>query len=334
MATTLEMELHVVTWYDQYPGQAHRRLARVSARGALVAALTAATLAAGCAAGCAAEHPAPPPPRPSSEPTAIPPYDASLPPARAVQALVPLRARTLRLVDLAEIRRQVGLPELTSRSSAEDRAEFWSRAAVAAPLLDPAVLVPIDDRLRTGYGFGVDDVAWEAHFSDGITPGWVVAFGPGVDMKAVTRAAQAGVGPLRDAHVDAADRLVTYDAAASGEPVWGSDPTWARLVPGPGEAFLVHRGCLEATGQGPTREPISGFAVTFGDHVATVRVDRDRTDLFARARLGRGRFARVFRQPVADPSSGRIGYDIPEPARAAALVRDDVLPFGVCAPGD
>jgi hypothetical protein len=74
--------------------------------------------------------------------------------------------------------------------------------------------------------------------------------------------------------------------------------------------------------------------VTFGDHVATVRMDRDRTDLFARARRGHGRFARVFRNAVADPSSGRIGYDVPHPARAVALVRQGLLPFGVCAPAD
>jgi hypothetical protein len=304
-------------------------------REAVVAALTCAALAL-LTAGCAEDHAAPAPSPPSTVPTTVPPYDGSLPPAQAVQALVPLRARTLRVVDLTEIRRQVGLPALSSRSSAEDRAAFASRAATAAPLLDPAVLAPVDARLRTTFGFGVDDVAWEAHFSGGGIRGWVIGFGPEVDMAAVTRAARAGVGGFRGAHVDAADRLVTHGAGLPGEPVWGSDPTWARLVPGPGEAFVVQRGCLESTVQdeGKSLEPISGFAVTFGDHVATVRVDRNRTDLFARARLGRGRFGRVFRHAVADPSSGRIGYDVPHPAQAAALVRRGDLPFGVCAPGD
>jgi hypothetical protein len=304
----------------------------MSVREALVAVLACA----GLASGCADEHPAPPPTPPSTVPTAIPPYDVSLPPAQAVQALVPLRARSLRLVDLAEIRRQVGLPELTGHSSAADRAAFRARAAVAAPLLDRSVLAPVDALLRTDYGFGVDDIAWEAHFSGGGSRGWVVAFGPDVDMRAVTRAARAGVGPLRGVHVDVADHLISHDSAAPGEPVWGSDPTWARLVPGPGEAFFVHRGCLEAIhgGPGPVLEPISGFAVTFGDHIATVRVDRDRTDLFARARLGRARFRQVFRHAVADPSAGRIGYDVPHPARAAALVRRELLPFGMCAPAD
>ena len=304
----------------------------MSVRGAVLGALTCLALAG----GCAEQHAAPPPPPPSTVPTAIPAYDASLPPARAVQALVPLRARTLRLVDLAEIRRQVGLPELTSRSTPEDRTAFAQRAATQAPLLDRSVLAPVDARLRAAYGFGVDDIAWEAHFSDGVRRGWVVAWVPTTDMTAVTRAAQDGVGALRGAHVDAADHLATHDAAAPGEPVWGSDPTWARLVPDPGEAFVVHRGCLESATRdpGPLLDPISGFAVTFGDHVATVRVDRGRTDLFVRARRGGGRFARVFRHAVADPSGGRIGYDVPHPAQAAALVRRGVLPFGVCASGD
>ena len=53
-----------------------------------------------------------------------------------------------------------------------------------------------------------------------------------------------------------------------------------------------------------------------------------------RARLGDSPFGRVFRNPVADPSSGRIGYDVPRPARAVPLVRRGDLPFGVCAPGE
>jgi len=302
----------------------------VSVRGAVVAVLACA----GLAAGCTPQHAAPPHTPAPVAPTAIPPYDASLPPAQAVLALVPRAATTLRLVDLAEIRRQVGLPELTSSSPEADRAAYRTRAAVDAPLLDRSVLAPADDRLRASYGFGVDDMAWEAHFSGHGRRGWVLAFGTHVDMRAVARAVRARIAPLRGAHVDVRDRLVTRGAAARGEPVWGSDPAWARLVPGPGEAFVVRRGCLAARDarRHPRLEPISGFAMTFGDHVATVRVDRDRTDLFARARLGWGRFRRVFRHPVADPTSGRIGYDVPHPARASALVRREVLPFGVCAP--
>lgn len=303
----------------------------MNARGVLVAATAAAALMT----GCTSEHPTPSPPPATVVPTAIPAYDGSLRPAQAVQALVPLRARTIRVVDWAEIRRQVGLPELTGRSPAVDRAAFAARSAVDAPLLDPSVVAPDDARLRSAYGFGVDDLAWEAHFLGGGSRGWVLAFGPGVDMAAVSRAVRAGVGRLRGAHVDTRDRLVTQHVAAPGEPVWGGDPVWARLVPGPGEAFVVHRGCLATHPRSSeTLQPIAGFAITFGDHVATVRVGRDRGDLFARVRLGRGRFGRVFRYGVADPATGRIGYDVPHPSRAAALVRSGDLPFGTCAPGD
>lgn len=44
-------------------------------------------------------------------------------------------------------------------------------------------------------------------------------------------------------------------------------------------------------------------------------------------------YGRVFRHGVGDPSSGRIGYGVPDPGAAAALARGDALPFGVCAPG-
>jgi hypothetical protein len=135
--------------------------------------------------------------------------------------------------------------------------------------------------------------------------------------------------------VDVGDHLLTHDVAGPGEQVWAADPSWSRLVPEPGEAFLVQRGCLDAAGgpPGPGLRPLDGFAVTFGDHVATVRVDRDRSDLFARVRRASPAFDAVFRHGVADPSSGRIGYDVPRPARVAALVRRSELPFGVCAPG-
>lgn len=298
--------------------------------------LATLVLAAAFMAGCAEEHAAPPPTPPSQVPTQIPAYDGSLPPARAVLALVPLKARSLRLVDWAEIRKQVGLPELTSRSSAADRAAFRVRAAEAAPLLDPPVLGAVDARLRAAYGFGVDDVAWEAHFSGGGSNGWVLSFDPGVHMRAVARAVRDGVGRLRGAHVDAPDRLVTDGTAAPHQPVWGSDPTWRRLVPAPGEAVVVHRGCVDGMRLhgAASLAPLSAFSITFGDHVATVRTDRNRDDLFARVGLGRGAFGRVFRNGVADPSTGRIGYDVPHPAQAVPLVRRDLLPVGACAPAD
>lgn len=282
-------------------------------------------------------------------PTAIPSYDGSLPPARAVLALVPLRATALLVTDFAVIRRQVGLPEVTGDSTAEDRAAFWVRASVASPLLSAGLLRPLDGRLRHGYRFGADDVRWEGHFSGGGRHGWVVALRPGVDMSGVRDAVRRGLGPLAHAQVDVTDRLITSGTARPGEAVWGSDPRWRGLLPTRGEAVVVRRGCVDADSlpqpglpvlrRLDTLQPLDGFTLTFGDHVATARLSRGRDDLFDRERVasawpvGEGdRFGSVFRHGVGDPSTGRIGFDVPHPDVAAAPVRAGLLPFGVCAP--
>lgn len=286
------------------------------------------TLVAGCASEPSA--PAPPPSPPVSE---APPYDAALPPAQAALLLAPDEATNLRVVDWDVVRRDVGLPGLSSASTGADRVAFRRRTAVDTPVLDPPLLEGSDALLREDFGFGADDVSWEAHWSGPRVSGWALTFSPAVDMASVTRAVRAGVAPFRGASVRRADRLVVSGPSAGGL-TWGAEPAWAPLVPDPGEAFVLRRGCVDVPGATVALEPISGYAVTFGDHVATVRLDRDRTDLFARARLRSDAFARVFRHPVADPSSGRIGYDVPRPPLAEPLVRRGDLPFGACAPGD
>jgi hypothetical protein len=317
----------------------------VSARRALAGVLLA-LLTAGCSSAPTAPVPQPSP----IMPTAIPPYDGSLPPARAVLALVPLWATTVLVTDFSVIRRQVGLPELTGESSAEDRSAFWERAASASPLLSRGLLRTVDERLRASDGFGRDDVLWEAHFFGGDRHGWVLALRPGIDASRLRDAVRRGVGPLAGAHVDAGDRLVTSGTARAGEPVWGSDPRWGTLLPTAGEAVVVRRGCVDAgslptPGRSVSRlldtlQPLDGFTLTFGDHVATARMSRDREDLFDRTRLatawpvGGGRFGSVFRSAVADPSTGRIGFDVPHPARAVSLVKAGLLPFGVCGAPD
>jgi hypothetical protein len=317
----------------------------VTARRALAGVLLA-LLTVGCSSAPTAPVPQPSP----TVPTAIPPYDASLPPARAVLALVPLPATTVLVTDFSVIRQQVGLPELTGESSAEDRSAFWQRAASASPLLSRGLSGAVDERLRATAGFGRDDVLWEARFSGGGRSGWVLALRTGVDPSRLRDAVRRGVGPFAGAHVDAAHHLVTSGTARPGEPVWGSDPRWRSLLPTVGEAVLVRRGCIDADslptpGGGVGRrlgtlQPLDGFTLTFGDHVATARMSRDREDLFERARLdsawpaGGRRLGSVFGHAVADPSTGRIGFDVPRPARAAALVQAGLLPFGVCGSAD
>ncbi|HEX3223814.1 MAG TPA: hypothetical protein VHR35_14710 [Nocardioides sp.] len=312
---------------------------------------TALLCAAACVLpGCVEQQAAPSPSRSSSPsstvPAAVPSYDAALPPARAVLALVPDGVTVLRLVDWDVVRRQVSLPALTSRSSAADRAAFRARAGIAAPALVRPLLESVDGRLRAAYGFGADDVAWEARWDAPHRNGWALSFRPGVDMAEVRSAALAGVGPLRHAVIEQGNRLAVR-GPSNGGPVLGSDPRWARLVPGPGEAFVVRRGCVAAAdlpapspralALEPALESLAGFAVTFGDHVATVRTERGRTDLFTRVRVARAwhldgtTFGRIFRHGVADPSSGRIGYDVPDPARPPPWSGRACSPSG-CAP--
>jgi hypothetical protein len=282
----------------------------------------------------------------------MPSYDAALPPARAVLAVVPQTATTVTLTDFAALRDQVGLPELTSGSSREDRSAFQARARAETALLSPGLLGRVDDRLRSSYGFGVDDVLWEAHFSGGGTHGWVIALRTGLDRASVRRAVRDGVGPLRGAAFDAPDLLLSKGIAPRGAPVWAVDPVWARLVPATGEAFVLRRGCVAAGSLPAPRgraerllarippdrlEPLTASVLTFGDHVATVRMSRNRLDLFDRLSLTRRwplvrgvRFGQVFRAGVGDPSTGRIGFDVPRPARAVALLRSGLLPYAVC----
>ena len=76
--------------------------------------------------------------------------------------------------------------------------------------------------------------------------------------------------------------------------------------------------------------------MSFGDHLATVRMSRDRTDLFDRLHLGDDwpdgspSFEDGFARGVGDPATGRIGYDVPRPAVAAGLTLIETLPFAVC----
>lgn len=334
---------HSVDGLRSAVGPASSRLPAVTARRTLVGALLAGVALA--LSGCAHGQPPPAMPSAAAEPTAVPSYDATLPPARAVLALVPAAATTVELTDFTTIRRQVGLPELTSGSSAADRAAFAQRAPADTALLSPGLLRPVDARLRASYGFGQDDVAWEARFSGGGRSGWVLSLRPGVDPAEVRRAVAAGVGPLRGARLDAADRLVTHGVRPTGDPVWGSDPAWARLLPGTGEAFVLRRTCEDASAlPGPpghaaprTLQPLGPTALTFGDHVATIRMSRNRDDLFARLALARRwplaggrRFGEVFRDGVGDPAGGRIGFVVPRPARAVSLLRAAVLPYDVC----
>ncbi|WGL52570.1 hypothetical protein P5P86_01805 [Nocardioides sp. BP30] len=280
----------------------------------LVAAL--AVMATACGGSNQA---APPEPDPSTSSTPAPPYDASLPPARAVLSLVPHEATTLSLTDFDEVRAQYG--------AEPGDAGFWKEAVRHSPLLSTGLLRPYGDRLQ---GFGPDDVAWEARYAGGGSDGWVLALRPGTDMAAVRRAVAAGIGPLAGATVDAADHLVT---SARLDP---SDPGWtdlADLVGPRAEATYVARGCLAGDTGDQRLQPLRAYAVSFGQGLATAYLGGGRDDLFARMRLGATlpAFAADYTHGAADPSSGRIGFTMTDPVDAAQQALRGRLPFAVCA---
>ncbi len=306
------------------------------------------------AAGCQSDEPAALSEGLTQSPTVIeaPAFDRRSEPAAAVLSLVPASATAVTVTDFDQIRVQLGVPDLTSEDPITDRFDFWERAAREAPLLAEGMLRADSSELLLDYGFGQDDVDWETHFTGPDGNGFVLAFRTDLDLAPVVRAVEAGVGGLAGAQVLPESHIVVSGTADAEEPVWASDPMWARLVGQPSEATYLRRGCLplsEALGPSAgydeqqavlARHPVTnlddltGFALEFGDHNATVRMDRNRHDLFDRIDLGRdwpiAAFPATFRNGVGDPATGRIGYAVPEPARAAALALLDELPFAVC----
>ena len=279
-----------------------------------------------------------------------PSYDPRAEPAEAVLPLVPATATTLSVTDLDEVRRQLGVPDLTSEDPMTDRSGFWARAETDAPLLAEGLLRAGGSRLALDYGFTEDDVDWEAHFRGPDGSGWVLGLRPGLDLGPVRRAVGDGVAGLAGARVVAGEHLLVSGTAADAHESWATDPAVVGLVGERAEATYVRRGCVPFTDAlgpdagGDQQERVAGrvseldgldaFAVSFGDHLATVRLAAGRTDLFDRLHLGdhwpAHAFGEAFHSGVADPATGRIGYDVPRPPLAARLVLGEELPFAVC----
>jgi hypothetical protein len=171
----------------------------------------------------------------------------------------------------------------------------------------------------------------------------------------VARAVADGVGPLAGATVRPAGHLVLAGVAPDGAGSWATDATLVDLVGDAAEATYVRRGCVplnDALGPDATTgdqqavlaahdvrelDDLYGFALAFGDHLATVRLGRDRADLFDRLHLGDDwpgtgspAFGDGFAGGVGDPATGRIGYDVARPPVAARLALTENLPFGIC----
>lgn len=303
------------------------------AAGATVALLVT-TLAA-----CSGDQPAGSPPAPTTTATAPPEFDVRDEAAAAVMALVPSSATSLTVTDLERIRLQLGVPDLTGGSPDAERADFWARAGRTAPLLTDGLLRPADARLARDYGFTQDDVRWEARFDGPDGSGWVLSFRLGVDMTAVERAVRDRVGALAGAEVRAADRLVVVGTTDDATQSWAADPAVAALAGSPADATYVERGCVEPPAGVDTGrlDALEAWSVALQGELATARLGELRVDAFDRMRLGetwpgnRPAFSDGFRRGVADPSSGRVGYQVVDPVVAATLVRERVMPFAACA---
>lgn len=314
----------------------------------LLALLTAGVGLSGCRA-----EPAPQPPRPvaSLAPEPAPAYDATTEPATAVLSLVPQSADTITVMDWDEVRVDLGVPDLTGEDLMTDRFAFWERARTEAALLTDGLLRENGSTLELDYGFTQDDVDWEARWTGDEGPGFALALRPDLDLGGVRRAIEDGVAPLEDAELIAEDRLVVSGTADVD--VWANEEQWAPLVDEPATATYLHRGCIplnEALGPDADAEdqaallaehPVTtlnefpGFALAYGDHIATVRVEPDRDDLFDRLRLGEDwpveGFADAYTNGAADPSTGRLGYTLPDPPAAAGLALLGELPFAICS---
>ena len=283
------------------------------------------------ASGCGDRDDSAPVPQPTVTAARAPAYDGTLPPAKAVLALVPVSARTLAVTDYDQVKLELGMTQVTGGSG--QVKELWTRAERLA-VLTSGRLRGVDEQLQSGYGFSQADVSWEADFhGDGGSDGWVLRLRDGVDMGNVQRAVRDRVGPLRGAQVDARNHLVSHNAAARGQENWAAQPGLADLVVGPALATYVERGCLAGDPGDERLAPLDAYAVEFGGILATARLGAGRDDLFARLRLGRSlpEFARVFQRGVADPTSGRIGFEMSTPADAADLTLRRRLPFAVCS---
>lgn len=277
-------------------------------------------------------------------------YDASLEPSAAVLSLVPEAATTLTVTDFDQLRLVLGFAALDGASPDRERTAFWAKAA-RSDALSTGLLRPADARLRADFGFGQDDVAWEASYDGGAT-GWVIALRDSVPMAAVQRAVRAGVGVLDGATVDADRRLVSSAAPTEVSASWGADESMLALVGREAISTFVDRSCLSfdsVFGDGMEAQladapaaalraldELDAYSVALGAELVTVQLGPKRSDAFDRVRLAEvmpptdPEFGVVMSRGVADPSTGRLGYTLNDPAAAAELTRTRQLPFAVC----
>lgn len=219
-------------------------------------------------------------------------------PAHQVLRLVPSQATELTVTDFEQLPKPVD----------------WASADAHEPLLTRGLL---RDAVPAGYQ---DQVLWEAHWDGGGVSGWALLLADGADPAALAPAGSKVDG-----------QLVTQGAATGAS--WADDATVASLVQDDPISTYVAKGCLPGD-QASGLQPLDGYALELTDTIATARLSPGRTDLFARTRMASAvpAFEKTFSGGVADPVSGRIGYQVADPAQAAQLALTHKLPFAVCAP--
>lgn len=276
------------------------------------------------------------------EVTPTPPaYDATLEPAAAVMAVVPADATLLEVTDYDQVRLSLGYGVLSSDSEPAVRRRFWVQAERESPLLSRGLFRGDGTAPR---GFTQDDVSWEARFSGPAGVGYVVKFRDDLDMGLVSRAAGTPGSPIRGATVVAGAHLAAAGATREPTESWAADPDLLALVGQKSGSTYVSRDCLaveESFGTDAAApdlgalDELGAFSVGFGGRLVTARLGAGRPDVFDRARLPAPTtdpgFARAFADPVADPSTGRIGFRLGDGPAAARLVQERRLPFAVCA---
>ncbi len=252
------------------------------------------------------------------------------PAARVVLDYVPEGVARVTVTDYEQVALQLGL---AGDLGAGERADFWRRAETETVLLADGLLRPVQERLQRDFSLGQEDVRWEARLFDdaGREVGFVQSWAAVIDPQVLRRAVEAGVGPLRGATVLAEESLVLSGVAAQVEEPWGGDLV-DPLVEGPATSTYLELGCVDE--QGPdSLDALEAYTVSFGSVLATVRLGGGRSDLFDRLETAASddTFSEVFTGGAADPSTGRLGYEIVSPPRAAALTLRRSLPFAACA---
>ncbi len=298
-----------------------------------MARLGPALLAGVLLAGCSGGMPAPRDLSVEVQSSRDPAYDGERAPASAVLSLVPEEAVALTVTDFDEVKADLGLAGIGTADPAEERATFWQRAEAETSMLNGGLLRNAEERLTQEFSFSQLDVTWEAHWYDqtGAELGWALEIGPKVPMLFVQNAVKAGVGPLRGATVVPEDQLVVSGDVAQGQGSWAEIPGIDDLVGPADTATYVERACLTSRVEGEL-EPLEMWSVGFESGLATARLGPARRDLFERMRLGEQArsFRKGFEGGVADPRTGRIGYRMVDPARAAELALRQKLPFAAC----